>query len=67
MSEHEPVQPARQRVRLVSVTVALDVVADDGEILHPIPTQPIRIAASEWRAFSLDVVLGQLQAQIEPR
>lgn len=56
----------RSRVRLLAVTVVLEAVADDGEMLHPIDTRPIRVPAAEWSEFSLDVILGQLQSEIEP-
>lgn len=57
-------EPRRLRVRLVTVAVHLEVVADDGEHLHPVETQTIRIAASEWPNWHLDVALAQLQEQL---
>jgi hypothetical protein len=56
--------PRRLRVRLVSVTVQLEVVADDGDTLHPIETQPVRIPASDWPNYHTDIALAQLQEQI---
>lgn len=56
--------PARLRLRPISVTVQLEVVADDGENLHPVETQAVRIAASEWPNWHLDVALAQLQGQL---
>lgn len=47
------------------MTVVLEAVADDGETLRPIDTKPIRVPAVDWSRFSLDVIVGQLQAQIE--
>lgn len=57
-------QPRRLQVRLVSVVVQLEVVADDGETLHPVETQGVRVPASEWGKWHLDVALAQLQEQI---
>lgn len=58
-------EPSRSlRVRLVSVAVQLEVVADDGETLHPIETQAVRVPASEWGNWHLDAALAQLQEQI---
>lgn len=59
-------RPRRLVARLVSVAVQLDVVADDGETLHPVETQAIRIPASEWPNFHIDVALAQLQEQLRP-
>jgi hypothetical protein len=58
-------EPPRMRARLVGVVVSLEVVADDGVMLHPIDLQPIRVPANEWSGFSLDVALAQIQAQLE--
>lgn len=60
-----PPEPPRMRARLVAVVVSLEVVADDGVTLHTIELQPIRVPATEWSQFSLDVALAQLQAQLD--
>ncbi len=58
--------PARKlRARLVSVTVGLEVVADDGETLHPMELQSARIPASDWRNWNVDAALAQVQAQLD--
>jgi hypothetical protein len=57
-------EPRRLRVRLVSVVVQLEVVADDGDTLHPVETQGVRVPASEWHNWHLDMALAQLQEQI---
>jgi hypothetical protein len=54
----------RLAARLVSVTLQLEVVADDGETLHPIETKPIRIPAGDWPNFRTDVALAQIQEQL---
>jgi hypothetical protein len=54
----------QRRVRLVSVTVQLEVVADDGEILHPVEVQPFRVAAADWPGWSMDDALAELQGQV---
>ena len=56
--------PRRLRIRPVAVVVQLEVVADDGETLHPVETQAVRIAASEWPNWHLDIALAQLQEQL---
>jgi hypothetical protein len=55
---------SRLRARLVSVAVQLEVVADDGETLHPVETQAIRIPISDWSNWDLDVALAQIQEQL---
>jgi hypothetical protein len=54
----------KMRVRLVSVTVQLEVVADDGTLLHPIETQPVRVAASAWPEWSVADAVDQIQEQV---
>jgi hypothetical protein len=56
----------KMKARLVSVTVALEVVADDGETLHPVETQPMRFSASEWPAFHVDLAMTQIQESMRP-
>jgi hypothetical protein len=55
--------PASPRVRLVGVTLQLDVVTDDGETLTPVRVQPIPITAAQWPNFSLDEVLAEIEQQ----
>ena len=52
------------RARLVAVTVQIEAVADDGETLHPIETQPLRIPISAWGNFHPDVALAEIQARL---
>jgi hypothetical protein len=61
-----PPPPPRLRARLIAVQLGLEIVADDGTTLHPVETRTIRIPASEWPAWDLEVALAQVQAQIEP-
>jgi hypothetical protein len=56
--------PRRLRARLVSVTVQLEVVADDGDTLHPVELQPTRIPAADWPLWHADVALAQIQEQL---
>jgi hypothetical protein len=56
---------AALRVRLVSVTIQLEVVADDGSTLHPIETQPVRIPAAAWPNWSILDAVDQLQEQVD--
>lgn len=54
---------ASARVRLVGVTLQLDVVTDDGETLTPVQVQPIPVTAAQWPAFDLEAVLAEIQQQ----
>ena len=51
----------KMKARLVAVTVLLEVVADDGDQLHPVETQPLRFSASEWPAFHVELAMAQIQ------
>jgi hypothetical protein len=51
------------RLRLVGVTLQLDVVTDDGETLTPVRVQPIPVTAAQWPTFSLDAVLAEIEGQ----
>lgn len=51
-------------VRLVSVTVQLQVVDDDGETLTPVPVNPIAVTAAQWATFDLVVVLTDIERQL---
>ncbi len=53
-----------QRVRLVAVTLQLQVVVDDGTVLEPLQVQPITITAREWENFDLGAQVGDLQRQL---
>jgi hypothetical protein len=55
--------PAPPRVRLVGVTLQLDVVTDDGETLTPVRVQPIPVTAAQWPTFDLGPVLAEIEAQ----
>lgn len=52
-----------KRLRLVGVTVALDVVVDDGDTLTPIQVQPIPVTAAQWPTFDLAAVLAEIETQ----
>jgi hypothetical protein len=52
------------RARLVSVSVQLHVVADDGVTLHPIQVAPIQVSAAEWSTFSLEAQIADIQQQL---
>lgn len=54
----------RLKARLVSITVALEIVADDGEHLHLIDTQPLRLAANGWATFHPEAALAEVEEQI---
>jgi hypothetical protein len=54
------------RVRLVSITVQVEAVADDGTTLHPIETQPVRIPISAWSSWHPDLALAELQSRLTP-
>lgn len=58
--------PASPQVRLVSVVLQINAVADDGYTLRPLQVQPIAIAAPDWDGFSLEGALADLQDQIAP-
>jgi hypothetical protein len=60
-----PAPPRAPRARLVTATVQLQVVADDGTTLHPLQIAPIQVAASEWPTFNLDAQLADVQRQLD--
>lgn len=56
------------RMRLVGWSVQPVILADDGENLEPVATQPQTILAAQWKAFKDggdEQALEQLRAQIE--
>lgn len=59
--------PPRLRARAIAVTFTVEVVADDGEQLHPIETRPMRLPASDWQHWHLDIALAQIQEQLDQR
>lgn len=54
----------RPRIRLVAVTLQLDVVADDGVDLQPLQAPAIVVPAKLWPP-DLDAVLADLQARFD--
>lgn len=57
----------RSRLRVVSFTVQVNAVADDGEHLTPVPIEPVQIPAAEWDqwvARGLPVALRVAEAQL---
>lgn len=58
---------AAPRARLVSVTVQLHVVADDGEVLHPLQVAPIEVVAGNWSSFRVEDQISDVQRQLDER
>jgi hypothetical protein len=58
-------QSTSLRARLVSVTVQLNLVTDDGTNLDPIPVQPIQVRAVDWPQFDLGLQLADVQRQLD--
>lgn len=52
------------RVRLVSVVVQLNLVADDGNVLEPLNVQPIQVPAKEWPNWDVARVIAEAQNQL---
>jgi hypothetical protein len=61
------VEPPRLQARLVSIQVALQVVGDDGETLHPLRVEPIQVSAGDWPAFDVARQLADVQRQLDGR
>lgn len=57
--------PQSPKARLVSVTVQINAVADDGDVLHPLQIAPVNVAAGEWPSFVLDAQLADVQRQLD--
>lgn len=57
--------PESPKARLVSVTVQLNVVADDGDTLHPLQIAPVNVTAADWPTFVLDAQLADVQRQLD--
>lgn len=53
-----------RRARLASVTVQVNVVVDDGDVLEPIPVQSFTVAPAAWPP-DLGAVLADIQGQID--
>jgi hypothetical protein len=57
-----------RRMRVSGWIVQPEVYADDGEILEPVATQPMKLTTKQWEAFKAggdDAALMQIRAQIE--
>jgi len=54
------------RARLVSVELRLQVVADDGETLTPVPVDPVAITAAQVDQLDIPALLAQIEQQIQP-
>ncbi len=52
------------RVRLVSVTVQLQLVADDGTHLTPVQAPPVTVVAADWDTWDLAAHIAELERQI---
>lgn len=57
--------PPARRARMISATIEFNVVADDGDLLTPIPIQPITVLYTDWSTFSPDAVLAEVQARLD--
>jgi hypothetical protein len=58
--------PDTPKARLVSVTVQLEVVADEGgAMLHPLNIAPVKVRAADWSAFDLQMQLADVQKQLD--
>lgn len=60
-----PAEAPTVRARLVSVTVQLNLVADDGATLDPIAVQPIQVRALEWASFRIEDQIADVQRQLD--
>jgi hypothetical protein len=66
-TEEAPHLGSASRARLVSVTVQLQVVADDGSTLHPLQVAPISVSAGDWPTFDVDAQMADVQRQLDQR
>jgi hypothetical protein len=57
--------PRALKARLVSVTLQLEVVADDGDVLHPLNLAPVKVRSAEWPTFDLNAQLADVQRQLD--
>ena len=53
-----------RRLRLVGITLSLDIVDDDGDTLTPVQVQPIAVTAAQWPTFDLAIVLAEIERQL---
>lgn len=54
-----------KRIRLVTATVAVHAVIDDGDTLTPVQVDPITLTPTQWQDFDLMDQLNALQAQLD--
>jgi hypothetical protein len=67
-SERPDIAPAPAPVaRLVRATIQLDIVADDGQTLRPVPVAPFTLDAEELATFSPAAALAEVQRQLGAR
>jgi len=52
------------RLRLVSVTVLAEFVADDGETLTPVTVEPVKVPAADWPTYAT-TTFAEAQAALE--
>jgi hypothetical protein len=57
--------PRALKARLVSVTLQLEIVADDGDMLHPLNLAPVKVRSAEWPTFTLEAQLADVQRQLD--
>ncbi len=56
------------RLRIAAVTVQVQLVADDGDNLAPVPVDPVTISGADWPNV-VEIVtdaVARLQAQLDP-
>lgn len=53
------------RIRPVSVTLSIEAVVDDGEILTPVQIAPVRLMPAQLAQFDLIERIADLQAQLD--
>lgn len=53
-----------KRVRLVTVTLHVEAVVDDGDTLAPIRIDPVKLTAAELARFDIAAELAQVEATI---
>lgn len=55
----------KRKVRLVSITLQISAVADDGETLEPLHLKPVTVTAKDWETFSVGELLVTLEKQLD--
>lgn len=64
--EHTPrPKPPGPKVRLVSVSLQLNAVIDDGTSLRGLQVAPVHVEYVDWAAFNLAAQVADLQHQVD--